>query len=78
MKEGDFLCGGSCTLADAVFTCLLARLGMIKMLEQELRSRQMLASWWVRMASRPSFEKAGVISSPITLRMIVKKFCSIL
>ena len=61
LKEGDFLCGGSYTLADAVFTCLLARLGMIKMLEQELRSRQKLASWWVRMASRPSFEKAGVI-----------------
>ena len=39
LKEGDFLCGGSYTLADAVFTCLLARLGMIKLLEQELKSR---------------------------------------
>ena len=46
LKEGDFLCGGSYTLADAVFTCLLARLGMIKLLEQELRSRHKLASWW--------------------------------
>ena len=78
LKEGDFLCGGSYTLADAVFTCLLARLSMIKMLKQELRSRQKLASWWGRMASRPSFQKAGVISSPITPRVIIKKFCSIL
>ena len=78
LKEGDFLCGGSYTLADAVFTCLLARLGMIKLLEEELRSRHKLASWWGRMASRPSFEKAGVISSPITPRVIIKKFCSIL
>ena len=78
LKEGDFLCGGSYTLADAVFTCLLARLGMIKLLEEELRSRQRLASWWGRMASTPSFEKAGVISSPITPRVIIKKFCSIL
>merc|ERR1719239_310198 len=38
-KEGDFLCGPSYTLADTLFTCLLARLGMIRLLEGELKSR---------------------------------------
>ena len=95
LKEGDFLCGPSYTLADALFTCLLARfspssylkisqtsslprLGMIKLLEEELKSRQKLATWWLKMASRPSFDRAGIISTPITPTVIIKKFCSIL
>ena len=29
LNEGDFLCGPSYTLADAVFTCLLARFSLL-------------------------------------------------
>ena len=36
---GPFLCGGEYTLADCLFTCVLARLGMISMLEDTLKSR---------------------------------------
>ena len=51
---------------------------MIRLLEGELKSRQKLAVWWSKMSARPSFEKAGIISTPITPRVIIKKFCSIL
>ena len=36
---GPFLCGGKYTLADCLFTCVLARLGMISMLGETFKSR---------------------------------------
>ena len=51
---------------------------MIRLLEGELKSRQKLAGWWSKMVARPSFEKAGIVSTPITPTVIIKKFCSIL
>ena len=37
---GPFLCGSEYTLADCLFTCVLARLGMISMLEETFKSRK--------------------------------------
>ena len=37
---GPFLCGGEYTLADCLFTCVLARLGMISMLGETFKTRQ--------------------------------------
>ena len=36
---GPFLCGGEYTLADCLFTCVLARLGMISMLGETFKAR---------------------------------------
>ena len=51
---------------------------MIRLLDEELKTRRKLAAWWNKVAARQSFEKAGIVSTPITPRVIIKKFCSIL
>ena len=42
---GPFLCGGEYTLADCLFTCVLARLGLISMLGETFKNRKGLCNW---------------------------------
>jgi len=74
----EFLCGSRYSLADALFTCLLARLSMINLIEGQLRGRPCLAEWWSRVQVRDSFVKAGIFSTGITPGFVLKKFCIIL
>ena len=41
-RGGPFLCGGEYTLADCLFTCVLARLGMISMLGETFKTRRVV------------------------------------
>lgn len=75
---GPFLCGGEYTLADCLFTCVLARLGMISMLGETFKSRPKLGEWWARIETRPSFKAAGILKEPIGISTMAKKMCTIL
>ena len=73
-----YLCGPEYTLADVVYTCLLARLSMIGLIDQELRDRKNLAGWWERMKARESFQTADIHAMKIGISFMAKKLCTIL
>ena len=78
MKDGDFVCGSNYTMADCMFTCLLARLSMVHLLPEILTTRPKLSAWWNKVQMRSSFKAAGIVKDPITFGTIAKKACNIL
>ena len=78
MKDGDFLCGPDYTMADSMFTCLLARLSMVHLLPDILSTKPKLSAWWNKVQMRSSFKAAGIVSDPITLGTLAKRVCNIL
>ena len=65
--------GNQYTLADAIFTCTLARLNFIGLLDDELKNRPKLTNWWTKVQARPSFKNAGIVSSPFSIGTFIKK-----
>ena len=78
MKDGKFIYGSDYTLADCVFTCLLARLSAVNLLEDTLKTRPKLSAWWNVVQIRPSFKNAGIKKDPISIRTLLMKRCIIL
>ena len=39
IEDGYFICGKNYTMADSLFTCILARLSMVGILDAELKTR---------------------------------------
>ena len=78
MKDGGFLCGSNYTMADCMFTCLLARLNMIRLLPEIVENKPKLSAWWSKVQMRPSFKAAGIVKDPITFGTMAKKVCTIL
>ena len=58
LSEHPFIAGENYSLADGVWTVLLARLRILSL--TPLRDRPALASWYEKMRQRPSFESADV------------------
>ena len=46
LNGNDFICGPDYSLADCLYTCLLARLSMIDLLKEQIANRPKLAIWW--------------------------------
>ena len=78
LKDGDFLCGSDYTMADCLFTCLLARLNMVHLLPEILTTKPKLSAWWSKVQERPSFKAAGIVKDPFTLGTLAKKTCTVL
>ena len=78
LKDGEFLCGSDYTMADCLFTCLLARLNMVHLLPEILTTKPKLSAWWSKVQMRPSFKDAGIVKDPMTLGTIAKKVCTVL
>ena len=78
MKDGKLIYGSDYTLADCVFTCLLARLSAVNLLEDTLENRPKLSAWWNVVQGRPSFKSAGINKDPISIRTLFMKACVIL
>ena len=74
----EFLCGANYTMADCMYTCMMARLNMVNLLEDQLKSKPKLALWWNRVQARPSFKAAGLVKEPISFSILAKKMCTIL
>ncbi len=55
---GDYIAGDEYSLADGVWTALIARLGALGL--GPLEERASLASWYERMQARPSFKEADI------------------
>ena len=72
-----FICGPDYSLADCLYTCLLARLSMIDLLKEQIANRPNLAIWWGKVQMRPSFKSAGIVAQGL-LGTMAKKFCTIL
>ena len=56
-----FICGPDYSLADCLYTCLLARLSMIDLLKEQIANRPNLAIWWGKVQMRPSFKTAQLL-----------------
>ena len=74
----EFLCGANYTMADCMYTCMMARLNLVNLLEDQLKTKPKLALWWNRVQARPSFKAAGLFKEPFSYSMAVKKMCTIL
>ena len=61
-----------------MFTCLMARLNVVKLLEDQLKNKPNLALWWTKVQERPSFRAAGLVKDPIGIGTLAKKMCTIL
>ena len=77
LNGNDFICGPDYSLADCLYTCLLARLSMIDLLKEQIANRPNLANWWGKVQVRPSFKSAGIVAQGI-MGTMAKKFCTIL
>ena len=77
LTGNDFICGPDYSLADCLYTCLLARLSMIDLLKDQIANRPNLATWWGKVQMRPSFKSAGIVAQGI-MGTMAKKFCTIL
>ena len=65
-KHGsEFLCGANYTMADCMYTCMMARLNLVNLLEDQLKTKPKLALWWNRVQARPSFKAAGLFKEPL-------------
>merc|ERR1712066_496511 len=62
LTRTEFVCGDLYSLADCLYTCTLARLSMVGLLEDLLKDRPRLAKWWTQMEARPSFKTSGIVS----------------
>ena len=62
LKGNDFICGPDFSLADCLYTCLLARLSMIDLLKEQIANRPNLATWWGKVQMRPSFIATGIVA----------------
>merc|ERR1711874_966945 len=77
LGRGQFVCGETYSLADCLYTCTLARLAMLGLLDNLLTERPKLAKWWTAMQARQSFKSAGIVSFGLG-QVIIKKMCVIL
>ena len=78
LGRGQFVCGETYSLADCLYTCTLARLAMLGLLDNLLTERPKLAKWWTAMQARQSFKNAG-IGIPFGLgQVMIKRMCVIL
>ena len=77
LNGNDFICGPDYSLADCLYTCLLARLSMIDLLKEQIANRPNLAIWWGKVQMRPSFKSAGIVAQGL-MGTMAKKFCTIL
>ena len=74
----EFLCGANYTMADCLYTCMMARLNVVSLLDDQLKTKPKLALWWNRVQGRPSFKAAGLVKDPISYSTLAKKMCTIL
>ena len=74
----EFLCGANYTMADCLYTCMMARLNVVNLLDDQLKTKPKLALWWNRVQGRPSFKAAGLVKDPISFSTLAKKLCTIL
>ena len=77
LDRAEFVCGDSYSLADSLYTCTLARLAMVGLAEELLRTRPRLGKWWAAMQARPSFKKASFVSFGLG-EVMMKRMCAIL
>ena len=77
LVRAQFVCGETYSLADCLYTCTLARLSMVGLLDNLLTERPRLAKWWVAMQARQSFKNAGIVSFGLG-QVIIKRMCVIL
>ena len=77
LGRSQFVCGESYSLADSLYTCTLARLAMLGLAEELLRTRPRLGKWWAAMQARPSFKKASFVSFGLG-EVMMKRMCVIL
>ena len=77
LGRGQFVCGETYSLADCLYTCTLARLAMLGLLDSLLTERPRLAKWWAAMQARQSFKNAGIVSFGLG-QVIMKRMCVIL
>ena len=71
LNGNDFICGPDYSLADCLYTCLLARLSMIGLLKEQIANRPNLATWWGKVQVRPSFKAAGIVSQGLMGTMVL-------
>ena len=77
LGRAQFVCGETYSLADCLYTCTLARLAMVGLLDNLLTERPKLAKWWAAMQARQSFKNAGIVSFGLG-QIIMKRMCVIL
>lgn len=59
-REGPFLAGKEYSLADVLFTVMLARLHWIEPMKEEIKSRAKLSEYYALVKERPAFKAADV------------------
>lgn len=57
LGETSFLAGEEFTMADAAFIPVLARLELLKLTDEYIRSRSHIAEYWMLVQQRPSYKK---------------------
>jgi len=77
LGRAQFVCGETYSLADCLYTCTLARLAMVGLLDNLLTQRPRLARWWAAVQVRQSFKKAGIVSFGLG-QVLIKRMCVIL
>ena len=73
----QWVAGAGYTLADSIYTCTLARLSLLGLLQYELSSRPRLAAWWQAVQLRPATAEARLVTS-MGVAELAKRLCTIL